>query len=138
METYRGLVMAQETDSNDHLNVQFYTTRFDMATGQFMTYLGYDISEMKARNLGFAYVEMNIRFIREVFEDQAIHIETKVLDCSEKVVTIQHELKNSLSQKVHSSAIAKWLIFDKKIRKSIPLPEEVRKRITNMIEKTDE
>lgn len=35
METYRGLVMAQEVDSNGHMNVQFYTTKYDMASGQF-------------------------------------------------------------------------------------------------------
>ena len=53
IETYRGLVMAQEVDSNNHMNVQFYTTRFDMASGQFLAHLGYDFQEFKAKGNGF-------------------------------------------------------------------------------------
>ena len=44
--------MAQETDSNEHMNVQFYTTRYDMASGQLMAVLGKDFQSMKKEGFG--------------------------------------------------------------------------------------
>lgn len=137
METYRGLVMAQEVDSNGHMNVQYYTTRYDMASGQLMAYLGIDFTKMKAAQKGFAYVEMNIRYIREVLEDDPIHIETKVLACSRKVVTIFHTLKNSLTGEVASTAEAKWVVLDKVARRADLLDEEVRQKLEALIEVED-
>jgi acyl-CoA thioester hydrolase len=126
--------MAQETDSNEHMNVQFYTTKYDMASGQLMAALGQDFQTMKAQNKGFAYVQMNIRYMKEVLEDDPIHIETKVLGVGNKVVTIQHEMIHSITKKVHSDAIAKWVVFDTKIRKAIQLEEEVKKQLESMID----
>ncbi len=135
METYRGLVMAQEVDSNGHMNVQFYTTKFDMASGQFMASIGIDFTKMKAQQKGFAYVEMNIRYIKEVLEDDPIHIETKVLACSRKVVTIFHTLKHSLTGEVASTAEAKWVVLDKVARRADLLDEQTRQQLEKMIEK---
>ncbi len=135
METYRGLVMAQEVDSNGHMNVQFYTTKFHMASGQFMASIGIDFTKMKAQQKGFAYVEMNIRYIKEVLEDDPIHIETKVLACSRKVVTIFHTLKNSLTGEVASTAEAKWVVLDKVARRADLLDEQTRQQLEKMIEK---
>lgn len=134
METYRGLVMAQEVDSNGHMNVQFYTTKYDMASGQFMAQLGIDFTQMKADQKGFAYVEMNIRYIKEVLEDDPIHIETKVLACSRKVVTIFHTLKNSLTGEVASTAEAKWVVLDKVARRADLLDDKTRQQLEKMIE----
>jgi len=83
------MVMAQEIDSNGHMNVQFYSRKFDAATAQFMTLIGFDLNELRSQDHGFAYVEITVKYLRELFEDQAVHIETQVLDCANKVVTIQ-------------------------------------------------
>lgn len=124
--------MAQETDSNEHMNVQFYTTRYDMASGQLMASLGQDFQSMKSKGIGFAYVAMDIRYIKEVLEDDPIHIETSVLEVGNKVVTIKHEMFHSITKKLHSDAIAKWVVFDTKIRKAIPLEEEVREKLLEL------
>lgn len=133
IETYRGLVMAQETDSNEHMNVQFYTTRFDMASGQFLAVLGKDFQKMKAEKIGFAYVAMDIRYIKEVLEDDPIHIVTQVLEVGNKVVTIKHEMIHSITKKLHSDAIAKWVLFDMNLRKAIPLDEETKTQLGSMM-----
>ena len=132
-ETYRGMVMAQEIDSNGHMNVQFYSRKFDAATAQFMMLIGHDLKEFKSQELGFAYVELTIKYLRELFEDQAVHIESQVVDCANKVVTIQHTMKHSAEGHVASIAIVKWVIFDKVARKAIPVPESLRSKIMNRI-----
>lgn len=133
METYRGLVMAQEVDSNGHMNVQFYTTKFDMASGQFMASLGFDLQEQKRRKLGFVYVELSIRYIKEVMEDNPIHIETMVRSVSNKVVTIEHHMKHSVTEKLLSIAVAKWVVFDQVARKAVVLEDSLRNQISQLI-----
>ena len=133
METYRGLVMAQEVDSNGHMNVQYYTTKYDMASGQFMARLGVDFQKQKQKKLGFAYVEMSICYLKEVLEDDPIHIETSVREVSSKVVTIEHHMKHSVTRKLLSTAIAKWVVFDQVERKAVVLEEEFRQSLEQMI-----
>lgn len=125
--------MAQETDSNEHMNVQFYTTKYDIASAQFMAALGFDFQEQKARQKGFAYVEMNVKYLKEVLEDDPIHILTSVLACGNKVVTIKHEMIHSISKTVVSEAIAKWVVLDKIKRRAEALDEEVKQKIISMI-----
>ncbi len=132
-ETYRGMVMAQEIDSNGHMNVQFYSRKFDAATAQFMIIVGHDLKQFRSEDLGFAYVELTIKYLRELFEDQAVHIETEVLDCANKVVTIQHTMRNSAEDSVAAIAEVKWVIFDKIARKAIPVPQVLRDEILKLI-----
>ncbi len=133
METYRGLVMAQETDSNGHMNVQFYTTRYDQATAQFMAQIGIDFHEIKRRNLGFAYVEMTIRYIQEVLEDDPVHITTSVVEVRNKVATLRHQLFLSVCGQLASEAVAKWVTFDKTTRKAVPLDEQVKAAMQQLV-----
>ena len=133
-ETYRGMVMAQEIDSNGHMNVQFYSRKFDAATAQFMTLIGFDLNELRSQDHGFAYVEITVKYLRELFEDQAVHIETQVLDCANKVVTIQHEMKSSAGGHLASTAVVKWVLFDKQTRKAILLPQKLRSEILKIVD----
>lgn len=125
--------MAQEVDSNGHMNVQFYTTKFDMASGQFMASLGFDLQEQKRRKLGFVYVELSIRYIKEVMEDNPIHIETMVRSVANKVVTIEHHMKHSVTGRLLSTAIAKWVVFDQVARKAVVLEDALRDQISQLI-----
>ena len=129
METYRGFVMAQETDSNGHMNVQYYTQKFDQASGQHLTRLGFEFNDLSKDNLGFAYVESTIRYIKEVLEDTAVHIETEVISVGNKVVVVKHEMKNSVHGTLASDCVMKWVIFDKISRKAVLLPESLRDRL---------
>lgn len=129
METYRGFVLAQETDSNGHMNVQFYTLKFDQATGQHLTRLGFDFVDLHKKNLGFAYVESTIRYIKEVLEDTSLHIESELVSVANKVVTVRHVMKDSVKNTLASDCVMKWVIFDKKTRKAIPISDPLRKRL---------
>ena len=125
METYRGYVMADELDSNNHMNVQFYTKKFDMASGQLLAILGFSFQNKMREDIGFAYVESTIKYIKEVFEDSPIHITSEIIDIGNKVVSIKHSMWHSVDKTLHSECVMKWLFFDQKIRKSIPVPSDL-------------
>ena len=123
--------MAQETDSNGHMNVQFYTQKFDQASGQHLTRLGFEFNDLSKENLGFAYVESTIRYIKEVLEDTAVHIDSEVVSVGNKVVVVKHVMKDSVSGALAADCIMKWVIFDKTIRKAVLLPEPLRNRLNS-------
>ena len=136
METYRGYVMADEIDSNGHMNVQFYTKKFDMASGQLLARLGFDFQDDIDQNTGFAYVESTIKYIKEVMRDSPIHIISEIVSVGNKVVTVKHKLQHSIDQTLHSECIMKWVLFDKSIRKSIALPEALSKSLTSSVDQS--
>jgi len=138
METYRGYVMADETDSNGHMNVQYYTKKFDMASGQFLARVGFAYKELMEQNLGFAYVESTIKYKREVFEEDAIHVNSGIVSISGKVITIKHEMVNSITDVMNSECIMKWVIFDKKIRKAVAIPSALYEKLAKLIPSENE
>jgi len=132
METFRGYVMRDELDSNDHMNVQYYTKKFDLASGQFLARIGFDYQD-SMDNLGFAYVESTIKYIKEVKGDSPIHITSEIHEVARKVVTIQHTMWHSLNETLHSECLMKWVLFDMATRKSIELPEELSEALKSHI-----
>ena len=128
MITYKGLVMANETDSNQHMNVQFYTRKYDEATGVMLTHLG-TLQSLKERNWGMAYVESNIRYLREVVEDEALHIESSFESVAGKVITIKHEMYNTGKNELATIALFKLVVFDLKLCNAVEFPEEIKAKI---------
>ena len=129
MITYKGMVMANETDSNQHMNVQYYTRKFDEATGVLLSHLGYTLNEMKEKNWGMAHIESNIKYLREVVEDEALHIESSFEEVSRKVITIKHEMYNTVKKELASVSVFKLVFFDLTARKAVELPEEIKEAI---------
>ncbi|NRB46089.1 MAG: acyl-CoA thioesterase [Saprospiraceae bacterium] len=99
-----------------------------------MAKLGIDYQEQKRRKLGFAYVEMTIRYIKEVMEDDPIHIESIVRAVSRKVVSIEHQMKHSSTDELLSTALAKWVVFDQVERKAVILEDAFRTQLEQMIQ----
>lgn len=124
--------MAHEVDSNAHMNVQYYTTRFDQANGQLLAKMGFDLQAQKLSNIGFAFVEMNVKYKHEVLEDDPIHIISKVDDIGNKVVTTSHQMLNSSTNQLCAEGLTKWLLFDLEKRKAIPIPETLREKLISI------
>jgi acyl-CoA thioester hydrolase len=126
--TYKGLVMANETDSNQHMNVQFYTRKYDEATGILLTHVG-TIKDLKQKNWGMAHIESNIKYLKEVLEDEALHILSKIVSISNKVITIEHEMYNTGKNELASTATFKLVFLDLKTRRAVTIPTEIKAKI---------
>jgi len=133
METFRGYVMQDELDSNDHMNVQYYTKKFDLASGQLLARLGFDYQDKMEDNYGFAYVESTIKYLKEVKGDSPIHITSEIHEVARKVVTVKHSMWHSVTNVLHSECYMKWLFFDRVTRKSVLLPDSLADELSSRI-----
>lgn len=130
--TYKGAVQTFECDSNRHMNVMYYINKFELAGRNMSMELGINKALLEPANLGIAVVEHLIQYKQEVFEDDIIHIYSQPQDYSNKVFTVFHELYNAEKDYLSATMIAKLVVFDMGARKSVALPEAIKKRIDEM------
>lgn len=129
--SYKGAVLANECDSNNHMNVMYYINKFEHAGRSFSHELGIGHQFLKEHNLGVAVLEQLIQYKREVFEDDILNIYSYAIGSTNKVMNLYHEMYN-LDTKVLSATVnIKLVMFDMNKRKSVNIPEHIRQAINN-------
>ena len=122
IETYRGVVYPQQLDHMDHMNVQWYTAKFDEATWHLMSALGLTLDFMKKHNRGMAALEQLTKYKAEVRSGELLVIKSKVLEVKNKTIKFLHIMYNSESMKEAASTELVGVHMDLEIRKACPLP----------------
>ncbi len=83
---HRSIVKPEWVDWNGHMNVAYYVTAFDQASGAFMRNIGLGRSYVDSK-LGMTFVlEMHITYDRELREGAPMLFRTQLLDCDAKRV----------------------------------------------------
>lgn len=125
-ETYRGQAMAWECDHLGHWNVQFYISRMSDAAWHLMHAIGMGPRVVRERRLGLAAAEQNIRYRREVRAGDLVVIESAILECAEKTITMTHRLINAESGEIAMTMGGVGICMDLERRAACALPPEVR------------
>jgi acyl-CoA thioester hydrolase len=129
--TYKGAVMTWECDSNGHMNVMYYINKFENAGRNLSLEMG--TSKMMSKEMGFVVVEQTIKYLKEVFEDDLLYVESSLVSFSNKALIMQHEMYNGLTKELVSTMDVVGVLFDKINRKAIPIPEESKEALKELI-----
>lgn len=92
LETYRGLVMPEETDAFGHMGTTHYLTKFTVALGQLYGRCGFAIPDMIKDGAVFVAVEQTIRYHRELKALDMVTIESGFLQVGDKSARLRHRL----------------------------------------------
>lgn len=130
--TYKGAVMTWECDSNGHMNVMYYINKFENAGRNLSLEMG--VSKMMSNEIGFVVLEQTIKYLKEVFEDDLLYIESSLVSFSNKAFSMRHKMYNGMTKEMVSSMDVVGVLFDKVNRKAIRIPEERREALLGMIE----
>ena len=95
LETYRGTVHRWEVDNVDHFTVAFYFGRFEDATLAAARAIGLESASLQAAGAGCATVSSHVRYLRELKVGDILHIQSGVIEASEGVVTLGHQVFDS-------------------------------------------
>ncbi len=126
--TYKGAVMTWECDSNRHMNVMYYISKFELAGRHFSLEMGFD--ELgDSDKLGIVVLEQQVKYLREVFEDDLLYIESSLLKVGNKAFTIHHQMFKTKTKTVVSEMNIVLVLFDKINRKALPIPAAKRKAL---------
>jgi len=124
VESYRGHVLSSECDMMGHMNIQFYGACVSKAMKHMFTTIGFTPSHMKQIQKGFAAVEQTTKYRSELLAGDIMHMESAIIDFSDKSLTIHHRLINSATGKLSYDTKVTALHFDMKARKAIAFDEK--------------
>lgn len=136
VETYRGLVYPWQCDHMGHLNVMWYTAKFDEATWNLFFQVGITPSYVRDRNLGMVAVQQNTAYKRELRAGDVVFIRSRMLEVRDKVLRFLHELLNAETLEVAATSELTGVHFDRGARRACPLPPEVAERARALLATT--
>lgn len=123
--THRGAVMPWECDYMGHMNVTFYTAKFDQATWPFFASIGFTVRHMRDNNVGVGAVRYDIRYQRELLSGDTVTVRTRILEVRDKVIRYRHEMTADQSGELAATAEVTAVHMDTVRRKSCPFPPDV-------------
>lgn len=133
IETYRGVVYPWQMDHMDHMNVQFYTARFDEATWHLFAALGMTASYFKANRRGMAALEQHTLYKRELHAGALIRIASELLEAKPKTIRFLHRMYDTESAEEVATSEFVGAHIDTDARKAVPFPDDIVRRQSELI-----
>ena len=128
VETYRGVVYPWQIDQVGHMNVQFYTARFDEATWHFFAAIGITSAYLKLNGRGMAAVDQHTRYRKELHAGALIRITSELLEIKSKTVRFRHRMYDAESGEEVAVTDLVGVHMDTATRRSVPFPQEILDR----------
>ncbi len=125
IETYRGVVYPGQLDHMEHMNVQWYTSKFDEATWHLFSAIGITSVYMREQNRGMAALEQTTKYKAEVGSGELLVVKSKVMEVKQKTIRFWHVMYNAESKQEVANTELLTIQIDRKIRKSCLLPTSV-------------
>ncbi len=132
--TYRGIVYPWHCDHMGHMNVMWYTSKFDEACWQLLSMLGLNVSRFQQDGTAMAAVEQHIQYKRELHAGDAVTIQSALLEVKDKSIHMLHKMVDDTSGQLAATTVVVGVHIDAVIRKAIRLPEDVREKAMQMKE----
>ena len=95
IETYRGVVYPNQLDHMDHMNVQWYTSKFDEGTWHLFSAVGITSDYIRKNNRGMAAVEQTTKYKAEAMSGDLLVVKSKILEVKDKTIRFIHMTHNS-------------------------------------------
>ena len=132
LDVHRSVVKPEWVDWNGHMNVAYYVTAFDQASGAFMRNMGLGRNYVDSK-LGMTFVlEMHITYDRELREGAPMLFKTQLLDCDAKRVHYIHEMYHATEGYLAATNELMLMNIDYATRRSAPWPEFAMGALTKL------
>jgi acyl-CoA thioester hydrolase len=136
--TARSVVYPWQCDHMGHMNVMWYTGKFDEATWQLFGEIGLTGSYLRRNQRGLAALQQETTYKRELVAGDLVIIRSGFLEFREKIVRFYHEMLNSETSEIAATTKLTGVYLDTEARKSCPFPSEIliagRQRIVQVNE----
>jgi acyl-CoA thioester hydrolase len=121
-----------------HMNVMYYTGKFDEATWHLLALIGLTPSYLRARNRGMVAVQQETTYKRELLAGDLITIQSGVLEMREKVIRFYHEMLKTETRELAAHTTLTGVHLDTETRKSCAFPADILERGRALIPKNTE
>ncbi len=137
-ETGRAVVFPWHCDHLGHMNVQHYVGMFDIGAFHFLSMLGFGSHDMHGRGATLVDAQHTIRFIKEQPPGSLVKIESAITRIGTKSLNIRHRMTNTETEDLAATTEIVMVHFDLETRKSIPLGEDLKERMSAWLVEPDD
>ena len=134
LETWRGAAYPAELDHMGHMNVQYYSAKFDQGTWQLFSRVGITSAYLRQGDRGMAAVDQHTRYLVEVMAGDLLVVRSAVLEIRDKLIHFRHRMYNCESGAEVANTELKAVHMDLTVRKSCPFPDPIRQRCRALLE----
>jgi acyl-CoA thioester hydrolase len=131
-----SVVYPWQCDHMGHMNVMWYTAKFDEATWHLLALIGLTPSYLRDQKRGMVAVHQETSYKRELVAGDLISIHSGVLEIREKVVRFYHEMLKVETRELAAKTILTGVHLDTETRKSCPFPAEILERGRRLVSQT--
>jgi len=126
--TYRGTVYPWQCDHVGHMNVMWYTGKFDEASWQLFSKLGLTRARLRSEGATMVAVEQRLEYKRELHAGDVVTIRSAVMEVKNKSIRMIHEMRNDDTGEVAAISVIVAVHLDATARQAQFLPSDVRDR----------
>ncbi|WP_416899025.1 MAG: thioesterase family protein [Minwuia sp.] len=138
VETFRGMVRAEQCDHFGHMNVQFYDAALSDGFFYMMNLIGLNREEVARRQLGLAAIEMTLNFRRELRPGDIYKVETGFLKLEPMAQHTAHRMTRLTDGKVALTARSTGFPMDLAARKRTAMPDDILAKMHDFLIDADE
>jgi len=132
--TYRGIVQPWHCDLMGHMNVMWYTGKFDEATWGLFATVGIDSGYIREQKRGMVAVQQNTTYKKELLAGDVVSIRSRFIEVREKVLLLAHEMIKDQTGEVAATTELTGVHLDMVRRKSCSFPPEIVEQIRKSLE----
>lgn len=129
IHVYETVVKPEWIDHNGHMNVAFFVLAFDEATDDVYEHWGIGMDYPDTSGCSVFTLGINVDYLGELFEGDAIRIETTLVDYDAKRIHYFHRMIDLGSGKLVATNECLCMNVDLTARKSAPFPAEVAEKL---------
>ena len=129
IHVYETVVKPEWIDHNGHMNVAFFVLAFDEATDDVYEQWGIGMDYPDTSGCSVFTLGINVDYLGELFEGDAIRVETTLVDHDAKRIHYFHRMIDTGSGKLVATNECLCMNVDLTARKSAPFPDDVIEKL---------
>ena len=131
--TYRGMVYPWHCDHMGHMNVMWYTGKFDEASWALLARCGATAAFLREQGRCMAAVEQTITYRQELVAGDAVTITSAVLEVREKSIRFVHRMYKEGSDEPAALCVIAGVHIDAQTRRPCALSADLAERARRLI-----
>jgi acyl-CoA thioester hydrolase len=128
-DRFRAVVRPEWIDHNQHMNMGFYLVVFDLATDEFLSWVGLDAAHRQARRVTTFCLEAHATYHREVRAGDPLRFTTRLVAHDDKRLHYFHEMWHGEAGYLAATNELMSLHVSQESRRGAPMAVEVLERL---------
>jgi acyl-CoA thioester hydrolase len=131
-DRYRDVVRPEWIDHNGHMNVGYYLVVFDLATDEFMAWVGLDGAHRRTAGVTTFCLEAHVTYQREVRDGDQLRFTTRLLAHDAKRLHYVHEMYHAREGYLAATNELMSLHVSARTRRGAPMAPAVLERLARI------